>query len=105
MNLVYPLAVYAAVQSHLKQPLVFPGDFAAWDKEQIQSSAMLNSYMSEWAALTPEAENHAFNAGDAFPFTWSRFWPVLAGWYGVGWAPPDEDAEYKTMQSPHAPRG
>lgn len=105
MNLVYPLAVYAAVQAHRQRPLVFPGDFAAWDKEQIQSAAMLNGYMAEWAALTPAAADQAFNAGDAFPFTWGRFWPVLAGWYGVDWVPPDAEAEYGVMESAHAPRG
>lgn len=105
MNLLYPLAIYAAVQAHLHQPLVFPGDFAAWDKEVIMSSAMLNSYMAEWAALTPGAAGQAFNVGDAFPFTWGRFWPVLAGWYGVSWVPPDADAKYEVMESAHVPRG
>ncbi|MCJ1300163.1 hypothetical protein MMC08_002957 [Hypocenomyce scalaris] len=105
MNMVYPLCVYAAVQAHLTQPLVFPGDYVAWDKEQIQSTAMLNSYMSEWAALTPAAGDQAFNAGDDFPFYWSRFWPILAGWYGVPWLPPDANAEYKVMEMPHTPRG
>jgi hypothetical protein len=28
------IAVYAAVQKHLGRSLDFPGDFAAWDKEQ-----------------------------------------------------------------------
>ncbi|KAA6410230.1 MAG: hypothetical protein FRX48_05651 [Lasallia pustulata] len=78
VNIVYPLCVYAAVQAHMKQSLVFPGDYLAWDKEQIQSSAMLNSYMSEWTASTPAASDEAFNAGDDFPFYWSCFWPVLA---------------------------
>lgn len=105
MNLVYPLCVYAAVQAHMKQPLVFPGDYLAWDKEQIQSTAMLNSYLSEWAALTPAAGDEAFNAGDDFPFYWSRFWPILASWYGVSWLPPDQNAEYKVMELPHTPRG
>ncbi|KAI9871681.1 MAG: hypothetical protein M1830_002620 [Pleopsidium flavum] len=105
MNMVYPLSVYAAVQAHLKQPLIFPGDYPAWDKEQIQSTAMLNSYMSQWAALTPAAGNHAFNAGDDCPFTWCRFWPVLASWYGVSWLPPDPNADYKVMELPHTPRG
>lgn len=105
MNMVYPLSVYAAVQAHMKQPLVFSGDYAAWDKEQIQSTAMLNSYMSEWAALTPAAGNHAFNAGDDCAFTWCRFWPVLASWYGVSWLPPDPNADYKVMELPHTPRG
>ncbi|KAI9818197.1 MAG: hypothetical protein M1827_000822 [Pycnora praestabilis] len=105
MNSLYPLAIYATVQMHMRQPLKFPGDLAAWDKGQVQSTAMLNSYLSEWAALTEEAGDQAFNAGDDFPFTWGRFWPVLAGWYGLGWAPPEERAEYRSVESSHAPRG
>ena len=52
----------------MTQPLVFPGDYLAWDKEQSQSSAMHNSYLSEWAPLTPAASDEALNAGDDFPF-------------------------------------
>lgn len=30
-------AVYGAVQAHLKQPVTFPGDYLAWDREMCQS--------------------------------------------------------------------
>lgn len=30
MNALHPLAVYAAVQAHKKEPLHYPGDIEAW---------------------------------------------------------------------------
>lgn len=83
LNHMVGLAVYASVCAHLKQPLAFPGDYMAWDREYCQSSAMLNAYMEEWAVLTPEAADQVFNAQDGLPFTWGRFWPYLARWYGI----------------------
>ena len=105
MNLVYPLAVYAAVQQHRGLPLDFPGDYTAWDKEQDQSTAMLNCYFSEWAALTPEAGNNAFNVCDNCPFSWGGFWPVLASWYGIPWNPPSSDQEIREEKTETIPRG
>lgn len=105
MNIVYPLSVYAAVQRHRDLPLDFPGDYMAWDKEQDQSTAMLNCYFSEWVALTPEAGDHAFNICDGGPFSWGRFWPVLAGWYGIGWNPPNTEKDFKEVTMAKAPRG
>ena len=101
-------AVYASVQAHLKQPLQFPGDYVAWDKEQCQSTAMVNAYLEEWAVLTPEAANEAFNAQDGTPFTWGRFWPYLASWYGIPWEPPESKPDkYRTTVSRavETPRG
>ena len=39
------IAVYAAVQAHIKQPLAVPDDYVAWDREYCQSTAMLNAYL------------------------------------------------------------
>ena len=50
LNYMFGFAVFAAVCAHLKQPLKFPGDYLAWDKEFCESSAMLNSYLSEYVA-------------------------------------------------------
>ena len=101
-------AVYASVQAHLKRPLLFPGDYVAWDKEHCQSTAMINAYLEEWAVLTPDAANEAFNVQDGVPFTWGRFWPYLANWYGVSWEPPESNPDkYRTTVSRavETPRG
>ena len=50
LNYMFGFAVYASVCAHLKEPLKFPGDYLAWDKEFCESSAMLNSYLSEYVS-------------------------------------------------------
>ena len=108
LNHMTGFAVYASVQAHLKRPLAFPGDYLAWDREMCQSTAIMNAYLEEWAVLTPEAENEAFNAQDGLPFTWGRFWPYLASWYGIPWTPPENDPDkYRsnTSRSKETPRG
>ncbi|KAI1076792.1 hypothetical protein F5B20DRAFT_593790 [Whalleya microplaca] len=89
MNLAYPLAVYASVQRRLGKPLVFPGDPTCWANLTVLSSAMLNAYLAEWAALTEGARDQSFNAADGEPFTWARFWPRYAAHFGVAWEGPD----------------
>ncbi|KFY76024.1 hypothetical protein V499_04141 [Pseudogymnoascus sp. VKM F-103] len=103
MNVCFPLAVYASVRRHLGQPLDFPYDLTAWDMSVTQSSALLNSYLEEWAVLTDGAANEAFNASDDGIFTWSKFWPLLASWYGLDYIRPDDEGKYKDLILPHNP--
>ncbi|KAJ0413957.1 hypothetical protein BJY00DRAFT_295991 [Aspergillus carlsbadensis] len=108
LNHMVGLAIYGAIQAHLKQPLAFPGDYAAWDREYCQSTALLNAYFEEWAVLTGDAANEAFNIQDGLSFTWGRFWANLAEWYGTTWTPPESDeAKYRVTESRWAdtPRG
>ncbi|KAK8227317.1 NAD dependent epimerase/dehydratase family protein-like protein [Phyllosticta capitalensis] len=108
INLMFPLAVYAAVSKHLGQPLEFPGDLSAWEKLQDQSSALMNGYLEEWAVLTPEAENQAFNATDGSHFTYGQFWPKLAAAFGIDWKGPSLDPSQYTvskLSSETTPRG
>lgn len=108
LNHMVGIAVYASVQSYLKKPLAFPGDYVAWDREYCQSTALLNAYLEEWAVLSPETGNQAFNAQDGLPFTWGRFWQYLAEWYGTTWTPPEIDSsKYETFESrwKDTPRG
>lgn len=91
MNSVYSLAIYAAIQKYKGEKLVWPGDAAGYDREIVQSTAMLNSYLSEYVAVTEKTANQAFNALDASPFTYARLWPELAKWYGLDFAYPEND--------------
>jgi hypothetical protein len=91
MNVCFPIAVYATVCAYLKRPLEFPGDRVGWQVPVVQSSAMLNGYLEEWAVLTDQAKNQRFNACDNSAFTCESFWPRLAGWYGIPWTGPSED--------------
>lgn len=61
--------------------------------------------MEEWAVLTPAAKNQKFNACDSCAFAFEGFWPRLAGWYGLEWQGPQDDARYQTRDMPHNPRG
>lgn len=88
MNMCLPLAVYATVCKHLKQPLVFPGDVRAWRGTRFYSSAMLNGYLEEWAVLTEGTKDQKFNVVDNSGFSPEKFWPKLAGWYGIEWEAP-----------------
>ena len=102
MNLCFPLAVYAAVCRHLKQPLQFPGDIAAWQIGSCMSSAMMNAYMEEWMVLSGPP-NQRYNVCDDSAFAWESFWPRLAGWYGLESRGP-VDGPYTEVQTRFAPR-
>ncbi|KAI7330792.1 hypothetical protein KC315_g5486 [Hortaea werneckii] len=91
MNLVYPLAVYGAIQKHLNRPLVYPGDLKSWENLHVLSTATLNCYLAEWAVLTEVAANKSFNAGDDSPFSWGKFWPKFANYLGIAYAGPQID--------------
>lgn len=84
-NHLLGISIYAAVTAHLRRKLLYPGDLAGWDREHCQSSGLLNGYFEEWVVLNEAAGDEAFNIQDGLPFTWGRFWPELAGWYGVEW--------------------
>ncbi len=108
LNHLIGFGIYAAVQAHLGQPILFPGDYRAWDREHVQSTGLLNAYFEEWLVLTEKAANEAFNIHDGLSFTWGRLWPYLAQWYKTLWSPPEEDEDkYRVMRLPYpkTPRG
>ena len=105
MNAAFPLAVYAAVCKKLNQPIEYPCDIVSWQTPQSMSSAMMNAYLEEWAVLTPGAADQRFNACDSSAFAWEGFWPRLAGWYGISWKGPDENAKWIVKETPYVPRG
>ena len=108
LNHLIGIGIYAAVQAHLGRPISFPGDYRAWDREQAQSTGLLNAHFQEWLALTDSAANQAFNIHDGLNFTWGRLWPSLAKWYGTDWNSPEEDeSKYRMMKMPFekTPRG
>jgi hypothetical protein len=108
LNHLIGFGIYAAVQAHLGQSISFPGDYRAWDREQVQSTGLLNAYFEEWLVLTDNTANEAFNIHDGQSFTWGRLWPYLGHWYQVDWSPPEEDdSKYRVAQMPcpKPPRG
>ena len=108
LNYLVGIAVYAAVQAHLGQPLYFPATIHEWGRERSHSSAKLNAYFEEWLVLNSRTGNNAFNIVDGSSFTWGRLWIYLAEWYGTTWVPPEEDkSKYRTSYARHnaSPRG
>ncbi|KAL2134071.1 hypothetical protein VTI74DRAFT_1067 [Chaetomium olivicolor] len=107
LNHLIGFGIYAAVQAHLGEKIAFPGDYRAWDREQVQSTGMLNAWFEEWLVLTEGTENQAFNIHDGLGFTWGRLWPMLGRWYGVEWCPPEtEECKYRLMEMRgETPRG
>ncbi|KAH7327268.1 hypothetical protein BKA65DRAFT_510261 [Rhexocercosporidium sp. MPI-PUGE-AT-0058] len=104
MNVFYGLGLYAAVSAHMKQPIAFPGDLAAWETAHTHSSAYLTGYQSEYVVLDDRMKDQAFNAIDGTPFSWGRLWPMLATWYGTTAGKPElDDGKYQVMTMPHDP--
>ncbi|KAJ4349229.1 hypothetical protein N0V95_004765 [Ascochyta clinopodiicola] len=104
MNLVFPLGVYASVQKHLGEKLVFPCDLQAWEVNRCMSSSKMNGYMEEWAVLTDGTKNEKFNTMDGTTFTWGNHWPKLANCYAMDYELPSTDeGVYSTVKSKHDP--
>ncbi|OCK82028.1 hypothetical protein K432DRAFT_433754 [Lepidopterella palustris CBS 459.81] len=80
MNLSYGLGVYASVQKELGRPLEFPGDVEAWEAEKHLSAAKLIGYHADL-------------------FTYGKFWPVLAKWYGIEYGVPEvEEGKFQVLE-------
>lgn len=104
INISYALAIYASIQKELGLRLEFPSDIAAWDINKDLTTASLLGYFSEWAALTPSAADQALNVVDDSPFSYGKFWPILADWYGIGYETPEEDeSKYFVVTMPRSP--
>jgi nucleoside-diphosphate-sugar epimerase len=101
MNMIYSLAVYAAVQAHKKEPLKFPGDWDSWQQELTVSSATLTGYLSEWAILEDDCANQRFNAADGETISWDRILHELARWTGAKGVegPVEDERAYQTIES------
>lgn len=90
MNEAIPMGLYIAVSKELGGPIMFPGTWTKWSNIEVQSSALLNSYIEEWAALSPQCSGEAFNAVNGDAPTWARLWPALLGYFGAQ-APTSEE--------------
>jgi len=83
MNMGVTLAVYASLCRETGQPFVFPGSHLQWNALTDVTDAHLLAQHLEWAALTPEAHNQAFNIVNGDLFRWRWLWPQLAAYFGV----------------------
>lgn len=79
MNEAIAVGLYIVVSKEMNpdSPVIFPGTRQKWTAIEYNSSALLNSYIEEWAALAPQCKNEAFNAVNGDAPTWARMWPLL----------------------------
>jgi nucleoside-diphosphate-sugar epimerase len=91
MNMGVTLAVYATICKETGRPFTFPGSREQWNFLTDVCDARLLARQLEWAAITPEAHNQAFNTVNGDIFRWRWLWPQLAAYFGVEAAPPPEE--------------
>jgi nucleoside-diphosphate-sugar epimerase len=90
MNMGVTLAVYATICRETGQPFVFPGSHIQWNVLTDVTDARLLAHHLEWAALSSQARNQAFNVVNGDVFRWRWLWPQIASYFGVDPAgPPD----------------
>jgi nucleoside-diphosphate-sugar epimerase len=90
MNMGVTLAVYASICRETGQPFVFPGSHLQWNALTDVTDARLLASHLEWAALSGQAHNQAFNVVNGDVFRWRWLWPQIAAHFGVEPAgPPD----------------
>ena len=78
-------------------------DIDHWQRLQRNSTSRLNAYFEEWAVLTEGAENQRLNVSDDTVWAWEMMWPRIAGWYGVEWEGPREEAKYQEVETRYKP--
>ncbi len=75
--------MYATLCRETGQPFVFPGSHEQWNSLTDVTDARLLARHLEWAAVTPAAQNQAFNVVNGDIFRWRWLWGQLAGYFGV----------------------
>jgi nucleoside-diphosphate-sugar epimerase len=104
MNMGVTLAVYASVCRETGQPFTFPGSLFQWNALTDVTDAELLARHLEWASLTPEARNQAFNVVNGDIFRWRWLWPILAAYFDVvPAAPPPGKAPLEISMAQIAP--
>jgi nucleoside-diphosphate-sugar epimerase len=72
------IAVLAAIQRELGQPLFFPGNERNFASRTQFTDLGLLARALEWMAIEPRCANQAFNVVNGDAPRWSELWPVFA---------------------------
>lgn len=72
------IAVLAAIQRELGEPLFFPGSAKAFEARTQFTELALLARALEWMATEPRCANQAFNVVNGDSPRWSELWPALA---------------------------
>jgi len=87
-SLVLVVAVLAAIQRELGEPLFYPGTRKSYEAITQFTDLRLLTRGIEWMATAPQCANHAFNIVNGDYPRWSELWPRLATMLGLEAAPP-----------------
>ena len=87
-SLVLVIAVLAAIQRELGQPLFFPGSAQTHGVATQFTDLRLLTRALEWMATAPRCANQAFNVVNGDYARWSELWPQLAAMLGLPAGPP-----------------
>jgi nucleoside-diphosphate-sugar epimerase len=87
-SLVLVIAVLAAIQRELGEPLFYPGTAKSHEAVTQFTDLGLLTRGIEWMASAPECASQAFNVVNGDYPKWSALWPQLAALLGLEAAPP-----------------
>ena len=77
------IAVLAAIQNELGEPLYFPGRSKGYDVRTQFTDLALLARAIIWMAQEPRCANQAFTVVNGDNPRWCELWPRLASWFGV----------------------
>lgn len=83
MNIGVTLGIYASICKATGRKFIFPGSQVQWNGLTDMSDALLLARQMEWAALSPGAQNQAFNSVNGDVFRWRWMWQQIADFFGV----------------------
>lgn len=78
MSIAVTIALYAAAQKHLNQPLYYPGTAASWNLRYAHSTASNNAAFQVFAAENEKAWDKAFNIDDGEEMKFSDLWKKVS---------------------------
>ena len=87
MNMGVTLSAYATICRETGRPFVFPGSPQQYNGLSDVTDARLLARHIEWAAITPEAANQAFNIVNGDVIRWRWLWEQLAAFFAIETAP------------------
>lgn len=88
MNMATVIAVYAALCREMGLPLRFPGSRTAYGMLMEMTDAELLAKAMVWAAENDKCDAEAFNITNGGFDRWENFWPRLAEFFRLPYAPP-----------------
>ncbi len=98
MNMGTTLAVYASICRETGRPFYFPGSAVQWNSLTDMTDARQLARHLLWAAVTPVAQDQAFNVVNGDIFRWKWMWERIASWFGIPSVPFDDNMQPLEVQ-------